>query len=69
MQLIVVMAESTRIRGMNVERIVEQILNAMEDEDEEIYREIENSDFDFSVKIIRLIRLLLLKVIILIMKQ
>ena len=42
------MAESTRIRGMNVERTVEQILNAMEDDDEEIHRETENSDFYFS---------------------
>ena len=42
------MADSTRIRGMNVERIVGQILNAMEDDDEEIKREIENSDSDFS---------------------
>ena len=33
---------------MNVERTVEQILNAMEDDDEEIYRETENSDSDFS---------------------
>ena len=42
------MAESSRIRCINVERIVGQILNAMEDDDEEINREIENSDSDFS---------------------
>ena len=42
------MAEPTRIRGMNVERTVEQILNAMEDDDEEICRETENSDSSFS---------------------
>ena len=42
------MAESSRIRGMNVERTVEQKLNAMEDDDEEMYRETENSDSDFS---------------------
>ena len=33
---------------MNVERTVEQILNAMEDDDQEIYRKTENSDSDFS---------------------
>ena len=38
MQITAVMAESTRTRGMNVERAVEQILNAMEDDDKEIYR-------------------------------
>ena len=48
MQIIVVVAESARIRGMNVERTAEQILNAMEDDYEEIYRETENSDPDFS---------------------
>ena len=48
MQIIVVMAESTRIRGMNVDGTVEQIVNAMEEDDEEIYRETENSDSDFS---------------------
>ena len=48
MQIIVVMAESTRIRGMKVERTVKQIRNAMEDDDEEIYRETMNSDSDFS---------------------
>ena len=42
------MAESTRIRGMNVDGTVEQIVNAMEEDDEEIYRETENSDSDFS---------------------
>ena len=42
------MGESTRISGINVERTVEQILNAMEDDDEEICRETENSDSDFS---------------------
>ena len=51
MQVIVVMAESTRIRDMNVERTVEQILNAMKDDDEEIYRETENSDSNFSDEI------------------
>ena len=35
---------------MNVERTVEQILNAVEDDDEEIYRETENSNSDFSDK-------------------
>ena len=44
------MAESTRIRGMNVERTVEQILNAMEYDNKEIYRETENSDSNFSDK-------------------
>ena len=63
------MAESTRIRGMNVERTVEQILNAMEDDDKDIYRETENATPIFQMKIIRLIRLLLLEVIILILKQ
>ena len=48
MQTIIVMAVSTGIRGMNVERTVEQILNEMEDDDEEIYRETENSDSNFS---------------------
>ena len=33
---------------MNVERTAEQVLNAMEDDDEEIYKETENSDSDFS---------------------
>ena len=33
---------------MKVERTLEQILNAKEDDDKEIYREIENSDSDFS---------------------
>ena len=33
---------------MNVERTVEQILNANEDDHEEIYRKTENSDSDFS---------------------
>ena len=47
MQIIVVMTESTRIRVMNVEKTVEQILNAMKDDEEEIYRETENSDSDF----------------------
>ena len=42
------MAESTRIRDMNVERTVEQIVIAMEDDDEEIYRKTENSDSEFS---------------------
>ena len=42
------MVEFTRICGINVERTVEQTLNAMEDNDKEIYREIENSDSDFS---------------------
>ena len=42
------MAESTGIRGVNVEKTVEQILNAMEDDDKEIYRETEISNFDFS---------------------
>ena len=48
MQIIAVMAESTRISGINVERTVKQILNAMEDDDEEIYRETENSNSNFS---------------------
>ena len=42
------MPKSTWIRGRNIERTVKQILNAMEDDDEEIYRESENSDSDFS---------------------
>ena len=33
---------------MNVERTVEQILNAMEDDDKDLYRETEYSDSDFS---------------------
>ena len=33
---------------MNVERTVEQMLNAMEDDDEEMCRVTENSDSDFS---------------------
>ena len=63
------MAEPTRIRAVNVERTVEQILNAMEDDNEEIYRNTENSASDFSDEGFRLIRFLLLEVIILIPKQ
>ena len=39
------MANSNRNDGMNIERAVQQII---EEDDEEIYRENKNSDFDVS---------------------